>query len=392
MRNLKLVLITTLVLVLNGCANLENNQISQRKDEPVPVPTVSPVLPPTATPKPSPVPSPPELELEDNYAIIKTYFATERNLTNKNSPADKFGNNDSEISYGFCEISIPMGHVIGEVETPSLLRLEFREDPVKHMVILKTEVEQKDEYFSRLSEEIRKNKSRSAFVFIHGYNVSFSDAAKRTAQMAHDLGFQGAPVFYSWPSQGKPLLYTFDEQMVERARFNFRAFLEDFIKRSDADNIYLIAHSMGNRLLVDALSSEIFNNSILRKKIKEIVLAAPDIDAKVFKTDIAPKMLSIGAPITLYASSNDRALAASKKIHKHPRAGQAKPTVVAMAGIETIDASNIDTDFLGHSYLVNTRSVLNDLYDIITYSKRANQRFSLKERVKGSERYWYFSQ
>jgi hypothetical protein len=63
-----------------------------------------------------------------------------------------------------------------------------------------------------------------------------------------------------------------------------------------------------------------------------------------------------------------------------------------MAGIETIDVSNVDSDFLGHSYIVNTSAVLKDLYDIITHSKRANQRFSLRERVTGNEKYWYFSQ
>ena len=34
------------------------------------------------------------------------------------------------------------------------------------------------------------------------HGVTFKDAARRTAQMAYDLGFPGAPVFYSWPSAG----------------------------------------------------------------------------------------------------------------------------------------------------------------------------------------------
>jgi esterase/lipase superfamily enzyme len=49
---------------------------------------------------------------------------------------------------------------------------------------------------------VNKSGKKSAFIFVHGYNVTFEDAARRTAQMSYDLSFDGAPVFYSWPSQG----------------------------------------------------------------------------------------------------------------------------------------------------------------------------------------------
>ena len=50
------------------------------------------------------------------------------------------------------------------------------------------------------------------FVFVHGYNVTFEGAAQRTAQIAYDLKFSGAPIFYSWPSQARTLEYTVDDQ------------------------------------------------------------------------------------------------------------------------------------------------------------------------------------
>jgi esterase/lipase superfamily enzyme len=39
-----------------------------------------------------------------------------------------------------------------------------------------------------------------AFVFIHGYNVSFDAAVKLTAQLSRDMRFPGAPILYSWAS------------------------------------------------------------------------------------------------------------------------------------------------------------------------------------------------
>jgi esterase/lipase superfamily enzyme len=38
--------------------------------------------------------------------------------------------------------------------------------------------------------------------YMNGYNVTFADAARRTAQIAYDLRFEGDPAFFSWPSQG----------------------------------------------------------------------------------------------------------------------------------------------------------------------------------------------
>ena len=37
-------------------------------------------------------------------------------------------------------------------------------------------------------------------MFVHGFNVDFASAARRTAQMKYDLGFRGAAILYSWPA------------------------------------------------------------------------------------------------------------------------------------------------------------------------------------------------
>jgi len=52
-------------------------------------------------------------------------------------------------------------------------------------------------------------------VFIHGYNSSFADAARRAAQLSYDLNFAGAPVLFSWPSRAEVIGYTVDEQNAE---------------------------------------------------------------------------------------------------------------------------------------------------------------------------------
>jgi esterase/lipase superfamily enzyme len=326
------------------------------------------------------------------YALIRTFFATDRNLTGKTNPKKMFGADRAALKYGTCDVSIPRDHRMGELEAPSIFKLEFREDPTKHVSLMAAKVIDKNEYFRQLSERVMNSKVKQAFLFIHGYNVTFEDAARRTAQISYDLGFDGAPVFYSWPSQGSVPAYTIDEQNIEWAQSNIRLFLDDFFTRSKAKQIYLIAHSMGNRGLTKALAEILREKPEHRAKLQEIILTAPDIDADVFKRDIAPALTSNGRPITLYASSKDNALKASKKVHGYSRAGDSGQNIVIIEGVETIDATNVSTSFLGHSYFAEDRSVLSDIYYLLSTRQRADRRFGLRRVDSSSGRYWKLEQ
>lgn len=307
-------------------------------------------------------------------------------------PDEMFGGDRSNFTYGTCDVSIPRDHRMGELESSSIWRLEFREDPTKHVVLLGTTITSKDKFFADVAARVRQSPKNSAFLFVHGYNVTFANAARRTAQIAYDLGFEGAPMFYSWPSQGTTAAYTVDEQNVEWAQANLKGFLKDFFTRSEAQNVYLIAHSMGNRALTRAVAALLTEMPGLRNRLKEVILTAPDIDAEVFRRDIAPALIAAGRPVTLYASSEDLALVASKKVHGYPRAGDSGQGLVIVPGIETIDARQVDSSLLGHSYFAETRSVLSDMFYLIRNGQRADQRFGLRSIDTQAGRYWEFKE
>ncbi|MBG7606948.1 MAG: alpha/beta hydrolase [Verrucomicrobia bacterium] len=106
---------------------------------------------------------------------------------------------------------------------------------------------------------------------------------------------------------------------------------------------------MGNRAFANVLPA-VHRSSKRNQVIKEVILAAPDIDAKVFRKDIAPRLINGGSDTTIYSSSRDKALWASWLLHGFaPRAGQ---RVSGLQGLESIDAGTIDTRTLGlgHSY------------------------------------------
>ena len=334
--------------------------------------------------------------LVSNYAVVKVGFATDRQRDLGKPAAQRFNNernnssgSNAGLSYGHCEISIPRDHRMGELESPSLWRLEFRADPARHVVLLDAEVEDQTRFFAGIAAQLKASASGSAFIFIHGYNVSFEDAARRTGQMAYDLGVDGAPVFYSWPSQGDVARYTVDENNIEWSTPHLQAFLTDFLQKTEAAKVYLIGHSMGNRGLARAVAGLIETQPELARRIAEIILTAPDIDADVFQQEIAPRLTAAQHPVTLYASSEDLALAASKLVHGYRRAGDSGEGMLLLAGVETIDATGVDTGFLKHSYFAERRSALSDMFYLIHDNARADQRF-LDPVDTPRGRYWTF--
>ena len=356
--------------------------------------------PPSPLPQVEAAPAPADKgAVVSNYAVVKVYFATDRQRDVGKPPAQRFsgqrsmaagnGADDGPLSYGSCDISIPRDHRMGQLESPSLWRLEFREDPAKHVVLLSADVQDRENFLAALKTQIRASAGKSAFVFVHGYNVTFEDAARRTGQMAYDLGFDGAPVFYSWPSQGDVGGYTIDENNIEWSAPHITVFLADFLASTDAAQVYLVGHSMGSRGLTRAVADLLAAQPPLAQKITEIILSAPDIDAAIFKHDIAPKLARARNPVTLYASSQDLALAASKAVHGYPRAGDSGAGMLIVAGVETIDATGVDTSFMKHSYFAEKRSALSDMFYLIRNHARADQRF-LDPVDTLAGRYWTF--
>ena len=322
---------------------------------------------------------------------VQIFFGSDRSWESDAAKGLRFGSGRGELTFGSTLVSVPPGHRMGNLELPRLLRLELTPDRSKHFVIEKIQRLAEPDFFSQVRAHLGAAGSDGrSFVFIHGYNVSFDDAALRTAQLAVDLDVKAVPVFYSWPSQGSLERYPVDAQNAEWTEANLRIFLEKFAESSGVNSIVVIAHSMGTRPASRALARILETRPALAPKFAELVLAAPDIDAEVFVRDILPAYARINKSVTLYASSNDKALQASKKYNGAVRAGDSKPRPRIAAGLEAIDASDIDTDFLGHGYLVESRVLLTDLTLLFTRGLRARDRPGLESVDAGGLTYWRF--
>lgn len=324
------------------------------------------------------------------------FFGTDRRLTGESEPNHMFGGergSAAELTYGIAEVSIPVSvHKKGQMERPDLFKFEFEENAKRHIVLQRVEPLKREDFIRSLNAFVeRKSASSSgnadAFVFIHGYNVPFERAARRTAQMSYDLEFPGAPILFSWPADGHLLSYLADRENAEWSAPHLEAFLNDLVEMSKVNRLHLIAHSMGNQTLIRALSSiAVKRGNVSEPLFANVILAAPDFDAGAFTDYFAPRIRGLSARWTIYASDKDRALDLSEFLSV-PRLGT--PLVVA-EGMDTVDASGIDVtpwivpEF--HAYYANKKRVIADLINVL--KGRPPDKRSLVRRSLSGLPYW----
>ena len=130
--------------------------------------------------------------------------------------------------------------------------------------------------------------------------------------------------------------------------------------------VHLIAHSMGNRALLSAVSELATDSRFANfSKFKSLVLAAPDVDRTAF-TKLVAQIRKPQSRITLYVSERDQALVASHMLfHTELRAGEGGSGSLVMPGVDTIDVSGLSMDALGHSYYGDNRNVVLDLLEFL---------------------------
>jgi esterase/lipase superfamily enzyme len=327
-------------------------------------------------------------DIAGQEATVVVSFATDRNLMGQQGGRVRFGGLRSALVYGRAEVTFPANHTIGEVERPEIW--EVRENPTRHVVIRRSGLLDSTAWMDGIRRRTERSPKRRLFLFVHGYNVPFDDAVRRTAQITYDVQFDGPALLFSWPSAGRTLGYWEDETSVRYAEPHLEAVLRDVLAKSGAQEVYIVAHSMGNRLVTAVVPTIGRSDPAARRRIKDIILAAPDVDADVFRREIAPALPQAGSHITLYASSKDWALTLSKTVHAgQARAGDTSGRITIVPSIDTIDASSLSADFLGHSYVGSSGSVLADLRRLMDADETPFQR-GMTEKRQGAQIYWSF--
>jgi len=222
------------------------------------------------------------------------------------------GERAGSLNYADFTISVPPKHVPGQVE----LAASPPGNPESDFVVRDAAYLDGDKAFVQaLNAQLLKRPkgSRSVFVFIHGYNTLFAEGLYRATQVAQDSKTTSVPVLFTWASRGKLGDYVYDTNSATAARDSLEHVLR-LALASDADHVNILAHSMGNWVTVETLRQmKISGNVPNKNKIGLIVLAAPDIDLDVFRSDMN-RFPGNRKPFFIVLSKDDKALGISSLI------------------------------------------------------------------------------
>jgi esterase/lipase superfamily enzyme len=324
------------------------------------------------------------------YVEIPLFYATDRKRSGTSGPYGFYGPDHSDIEYGELRVTVPLKHTIGEIELPKLWRLELSPNPDRHFVIKAVAPVASPVFWNALMD-VGNRSGRTLLLFVHGYNVNFDEAVLRTAQLTHDLRFAGVTMLYSWPSAGTTSGYWRDEESALLSEAPFQELLTN-LAAGGWNTIYVVAHSMGNRIVANAMGKLAEQNRDL-SRVRELLLAAPDINAEVFRKIIVPRLLTLPKTrTTIYASSNDVALRATRAIHQYSRLGDVvEGRVHTFSGMATVDASGTTTwrRAFGHSYVSDSPQVLADIQALIQLSLDPGAR-GLRQVPRWTPPHWTF--
>lgn len=311
---------------------------------------------------------PPQPLAAQNWARPTLFYATSRNVLDPGTDtrsARYGGARSREVSYGEVR-----GHLSG-AGAGAVDRMDVRAD------IERVAKYTRQRFVQELERAAARTPGRDVVVFIHGYGNTFEDAAKSALRIGHGVGASGALVLYSWPSAGSAPAYMADRNNAYWAVHSLKEFLADVTASPWIGRVSVVVHSMGNEAFIRAYSELAGECSPAAgsgaagmtapelKKVRNIVLAAPDMDREIFLDQYAARMTSLGARVTLYASRSDVALMASASVQggEYERLGK---NVVCIPGLMVADATDVKTDVLGHSWISDSRAVLTDLRCALT--------------------------
>ncbi|MBT8054185.1 MAG: alpha/beta fold hydrolase [Gammaproteobacteria bacterium] len=261
----------------------------------------------------------PKLEAQEGFRF---FYATNRIPGEPAGPLDsRFERNrDTGLKFGLFDTSFEPTLGLGMLLDPSdwFLNEEIRLEGVNTL--------NRDAFIKQLKSQVTASPHRSLLLVVHGFREAFPSALRKTAFLAHVLDINTPVVVFDWPGdQGSSLRGYRRARTAARASGAELASLIDLlVDEVQPDRLWILANSMGGQVVVDAFHVLDQNATYAdsETEIENVVLTAPDVDHEEFNDSFRKEITNLAENVTVYVSSNDRALLASRLINRGLRLGE----------------------------------------------------------------------
>jgi esterase/lipase superfamily enzyme len=284
-------------------------------------------------------------------------------------------------------------------------------------------IEMHEEAKQKLQAEITRRLAVAArkevVLYVHGFHNSFEGAAVTIGELCHFLGREFVCAMFSWPAGGMRGLsfgYNVDRESGEYAVEDLLKTIRIIAETPGVQRIHLLAHSRGTAILTSALAELNIEAYMLgdtlghQFRLGNLILLAPDIDfdvavSKVFKVFSDPDLpfgvsanpgvvLSPwpGFKVTIYASPDDKALAASSWLSgSFARLGRVDESMLTPHEVDQLRMLRVvdfvqvrgHSDFFEHGYFISNPEVSSDIIAMVRYGLKPGQPGRPLEEIDG---------
>jgi esterase/lipase superfamily enzyme len=196
---------------------------------------------------------------------------------------------------------------------------------------------EQEAFVEQLRAQVQASPHQSLLVVVHGFREAFPSALRKTAFLAHVLDIDTPVLVFDWPGdQGSSLRgYRRARRVATDSSAELANTLELIIEAVEPKRLWMLANSMGGQVVVDAFS--LLNRDAdfadAQTEIENVILTAPDVDHEEFNNEFKGEIKALARNVTVYVSSNDRALLVSRVINRGRRLGES-----------TLDPTNPDQE------------------------------------------------
>jgi len=259
--------------------------------------------------------------LGDQDAYRFFYITNRRLGSDDGSLEERFGNERERVlKFGFFDTELEPTLGLGMIINPT--------DWFQNEEIQLKQVQSLDrsEFITQLRRQVQASPLRSILINVNGFRERFPSALRKTAFLSHVLDINSPVLVFDWPGdQGStPRGYRRAQRIAGESGAELAQTLGLIIRQVQPDRLWLVANSMGGEVVVHAFSV-LYQEADLadvEAEIEDVVLTAPDVDREEFDRQFKREIAALARNLTVYVSSNDRALLISRVINRGRRLGE----------------------------------------------------------------------
>ncbi len=327
----------------------------------------------------------------DDSDTFRFFYVTNRQPDNLDGPVETryLPARDSILRFGSFDTSIEPSLGLGIIIDPSdwFLNEEINLHNVQSL--------QRDALVESLRQQVQASPYKSLLVVVHGFREAFPSALRKTAFLAHVLDINTPVLVFDWPgNQGSSLRgYRRAREVAAASGAELASTLELIINEVQPERLWLMANSMGGQVVADAFSVLYSKADFAdaQTEIENVMLTAPDVDHEEFNARFKDEMKALSNNVTVYVSSNDRALLVSRLINRGLRLGEStldptNPDQLEQAAkvydmlepgsdqLALVDVTPVNRTRNFHNFSLETPEFFDDLYLRITGDKLPKSR------------------